>query len=65
MMEFTPFLMSVMEQQNTRRCLQKILLLNYKRKGFGSQQVAVIIRSSDLEERIREGILLSLDAFIA
>ncbi len=40
-------------------------LLNYKREWFGFQQVAVIMHASDLEERIREGILLSPDAFVA
>ncbi len=50
-------------------CLSKarvsLQLLNYKRERFGFQQVAVIIRTSDLERRIHEGMLLSLDAFVA
>ncbi len=40
-------------------------LLNYKREWFGFQQVAIILCSSDLEGRIRGGMLVLSDAFMA
>jgi hypothetical protein len=50
-------------------CLSKaqvlLQLLNYKREQFGFQQVAAIIRTSDLEGRICEGMVLSLDTIVA
>ncbi len=39
-------------------------LLNYKKKRYGFNQVAVILSSTDLEERIRGGMSMSLMAFV-
>jgi len=40
-------------------------LLNYKKEHFGFQQVAVIMTTSNLEGRIRDGMQLPSDAFVA
>lgn len=40
-------------------------LLNYKKERFGFQQVAVIMTTSNLEGRIRDGMQLPSEAFVA
>jgi hypothetical protein len=39
-------------------------LLNYKREQFGYQQVAVILTSNNLEQRICEGMSMSTTEFV-
>ncbi len=39
-------------------------LLNYKKERYGFNQVAVILSSTNLEERIRGGMSMSLTAFV-